>query len=157
VPIKQYAYLWIESEDEAQDWDPAEVSRRLGVEATEAHRRNDLMPGGRRRRRTHWHWGASETEDNDWQDLLEPVLAQSRSRARQLEGVRRDLHLTAGLMIVVRMLPEKTFAGRGDEDAWGVPTPASQLTAEHIRDMANLGLGVEIDMYVSTPDDVRDE
>jgi hypothetical protein len=61
--------------------------------------------------------------------------------------------LTGGFSIATYMQAEKAL---GDPDSdrtlWGVPMPASHLTAEIIEQLARLGLCLDADRYVELTD-----
>jgi hypothetical protein len=156
VPVKQYAYVWFEA-GEGEDFDPDEVTRRLGVSPTEAHKKGDPRGDSGTWRRSAWDFGVAETDEVDWDALVAPLLAAFDGRERDVRQVCDELRIEAGIMIVTRMIAEKSYAGEDpDRDVWGVPTPASGLSIEHVAAMARFGFSFQADMYVWLPKAVEE-
>jgi hypothetical protein len=148
VPVNQWAYVWFEAADARSDFDPDALTSRLGVTPTSSHRKGEVRVPGKVWKRTSWRYGGSPSGELDWDDLVGPVLTAFDGQDGTVRDAVRDMQLAAGLMIVSEMTAEKSYAGRDDRDAWGVPTPASGLSAENIARLARLGLSLDADMYV---------
>jgi hypothetical protein len=161
MPIEQYAYLSVLGSETGQDWEhPEELDALLGVEPTEVQRRSlsPEEPGPRRLRSTWWRLGDREPKDEiDTDVLVRAVLALVQERADGFREYVARHDLTASVNVVITMKAEKTFYGEDGEDTWGVPTPATYLAPETVQTLAALGIGIDFDMYVWTPEDMMEE
>ncbi len=156
VPIKQWAYVWFEAADAQADFDPDTLTSRLGVTPTSSHRKGEARIPGKVWKRTSWEYGGSPSGELDWDELVGPLLAAFEGRDGAVRDAVRDIQLAGGLMIVSELTAGKSYAGLHDRDAWGVPTPASGLSAENIARAARLGLSLEADMYVCLTEALED-
>lgn len=161
VPIEQYAYLSVFGPDTGRDWEqPEELSALLGVTPSEVQRRSlsPEEPGPRKRRSTWWRLGDRQPRDViDTDVLVRDVLAAVQERAEAFREYISRHDLTALVNVVITMKAEKTFYGEDGEDTWGVPTPATYLAPETVQKLAALGIGIDFDMYVWTPEDMMGE
>jgi Domain of unknown function (DUF4279) len=149
VPVEQYAYIWFAPNDKGLDFDPVAVTTALGLQPTEAHRAGEARANGRAWRRSAWHFGGEKSPELDWDVLVAPLLDALRAREAEVDRLRTEMGLVGGLQIVTEMSAEKTYvADDFDRDVWGVPTPGSGLSADHIQDLARLKLSFDADMYV---------
>jgi hypothetical protein len=154
VPISQYAYLYVESAEEHSIWEPDELTAAVNVQPSEVRRRGELNRRGRPTRRTSWRYSGEPTADDDTDLITRAVAEVVESHAEVFQAFVRDHALVAGINVVINMVSEKTFAGDGDQDVWGVPTPSVGLSASTVQLLARLGIGIELDLYVDLPEDV---
>jgi hypothetical protein len=154
-PIEQYAYLFVESDEESTVWDPDDLTAALGVEPTAVRLRGELNRQGRPIRRTSWTYAGDSTADDDTDAVVRAVAEAVEPRAEAFREYVATKQLSAGINVILKMISERTFVGEDDdEDAWGVPTPAVGVKAGTVQLLARLGIGVDFDMYIDLPEDV---
>lgn len=155
MPIEQRAYVWFESVERDGDFDVDALTSRLGVSPTHCHRKEEERIPGSVWKHATWEYERTASDDRDWDHLVGSLLDAFDHRDDAVRGAVHELNLSAGLMLVCEMTAEKTYAGKDDQDVWGVPTPASGLTAENVSRLAQLGLSFDADMYVFLPEVVE--
>lgn len=161
MPVEQYAYLCVVGPEWGLDWQhPEELSALLHVDGATIRRRrlSPEQPGPRHERTTWWQLGSTDATDEIDTDvvvrtLLEPL--QERSAIFREYVARHGL--TARVQVVITMKAEQTYFSEGPEDAWGVPTPASYLSAETVQRVAALGVEIDFALGVWTPEEMQDE
>jgi hypothetical protein len=155
VPIEQWAYFWIEND--RRDFDPDAVTAVLGVEPTSSYREGSPGVLGRPHRGASWTLESRGWGDEDWDDIVEPILAALRGRSDAVERAKRELGLYAGLTLVIELTADDDVEPDDDEPpeqrTWSIPRPTgSSLNAKHLAELADLGRDSAHESHVFLPD-----
>ncbi|MFT4294244.1 MAG: DUF4279 domain-containing protein [Micropruina sp.] len=132
------------------DFDPDAITRELGIEPTRAHRRGDLLFGGRTAPSGLWVWETESRINADSDDLAREVLDRIELTAETFRALKERHSISASLEIVPTM-----HVLLDDED--GEPgilatTPAHWFSVETLTRVAAYGLELDIDEYVHLAD-----
>lgn len=154
MAIRQSAHLWFESSASDRDFEPDALTALLGVTPTSSHRKGEpRRPRSEHvRRRSSWKYEVPSSDEVDWDDLVAPILDRFRNLADIVSAAKRELSLIAGLMIVTELAAEYQPAEGLPAGFWFVPTLASGLSAEHVSDLACLGLDLQVGLHIELPD-----
>ncbi|WP_234581006.1 DUF4279 domain-containing protein [Micromonospora sp. MH99] len=144
VTCIQRAYLRVAAagDSDGGDFDPAHVTRLVGLEPTRVHRRGEAT-GQRVHRLSGWYVDVPRRPEYDTELLLIELLGLIEPHAEGLARARQALGLRAGVNVVIEM-----HSGRDGADDILVATPALHLTAETMRRLADLHLWLDCDQYV---------
>jgi hypothetical protein len=113
-------------------FDPDELSTLLGVKPDTEGRAGEKLRNGKSRERDSWHYRTKREHDWDWPRHLESVLAIVRPHAAAFREfcdahqADREVHLVAYM----------TGA-----------TPIGAVGRDAIRELAEIGCGIDIDLY----------
>lgn len=144
----QYGELRISGRPGDDDFDPDEITRRLGVTPRRIARRGEPPKHtGRLNEISAWLWATPERDERDSEVLVLEVLEMFEPVAGTLAQIRseRGLDLTVGL--VIHMFEEQAAGG-----GW-VPTPALSFDARTVSRLAALGCHLDFDLYVDSADE----
>ncbi|WP_326550122.1 DUF4279 domain-containing protein [Micromonospora sp. NBC_01813] len=144
VRCTQRAYLTVAPVEDADglDFDPAHVTRLVGLEPTRIHRRGEAV-GQRVHRSSGWYVDVPQREEYDTELVLRELLDVLDPHAEGLAYARQVLGLRAGVNVVIEM-----HSGRDGAGDILVTTPRIHLTAETMRRLADLCLWLDCDQYV---------
>jgi hypothetical protein len=149
--IEQRAELRIYGPTEGPDLDPEGLTRDLGFEPHMVARRGDVLRSGRMRPCTLWLWQTPERQEVDSEALVCEVLDRFEPVARVIEQAAAAVKVDVVLGLIIYMIGDLNTA---DEAPWAdVPTPALALSRATIVWMTKLGCHLDVDQYVSAPDD----
>lgn len=146
----QYGELRISSRPDGPDFDPDEITRRLGLSPSFIARRGEpRKPTGRINEVSTWVWETPERDERDSEVLVLDVLDALEPVATELAAIRAayDTNLVVGL--VIHMFEQPDSVGR-----W-FPSPALGFDASTISRVAVLGCHLDVDLYV-TPLDLEE-
>ncbi|MFI5851796.1 DUF4279 domain-containing protein [Micromonospora chalcea] len=140
----QRAYLTVAPAGDADglDFDPAHVTRLVGLEPTRVHRHGEAL-GPRVRRSSGWYVDVPQRDEYDTELLLSELLDVIEPHAEGLAHAQQVLGLRAGINVVIEMR-----SGRDKAGDILVTTPAFHLTAATMRRLAGLNLWLDCDQYV---------
>lgn len=100
----------------ADDFDPQEISERLGLEPSSAWAAEDPRPNGSLYGFARWNYGDREEKVWDVAELAEPIVDALRPRIPILREIKRRYNAALVLEIVVRPNPnENPSVCLGDE------------------------------------------
>ena len=149
--IEQRAELRIYGPTEGPDLEPERLTRELGFEPHTVSRRGDVLRGGRIRPCTVWWWQTPDRQAVDSEVLVCEVLDLFEPVAQASEDAAAATEIDVVLGLVIHMIGD---INTEDEEPWAdVPTPALALSRETVERMAKLGCHLDVDQYVSAPDD----
>ena len=146
MPITQDAYVFVEDATESSDWAPAELTAQIGVRPTSSN----VSSSGRRC----WLYEAPTSTSLETASLLLELLRPFSPSERRLRDFVRGHRLRSGVNVRIRMFAEPDFAA-SESEGWGVPTPSLHFPAELLGQLSVMGLSLDLDQYVWTPEDVR--
>jgi hypothetical protein len=123
---EQYAYFTI-----TDSFDPAEVTRRVGVEATDSWRRGDLNPRNRMERRfSRWSLYSRLEKTAELEDHIRDVLAQLDENTEAFQSISME---RGGCMQLVGY--------------WKVEYPGLRFDRDIVEGLAKYKLSVDFDFY----------
>jgi hypothetical protein len=133
------------------DFDPAEVTRRLGIEPTMAWRTGEPRPTVRVPYKfSRWLWAAPLVSDGDIEDEVLRVLERFEPFAGVIADLRDQLAIsTTEIKVVHKMRGEYTPYGGG----FVYPGLGVGLRHATMRRLAVLELDLDIDQYTHEDDD----
>lgn len=149
--IEQRAELRIYGPTEGPDLDPDALTRALGIEPHTVARRGDVLRSGRVRPCTIWWWQTPDRPEVDSEVLVCEVLDRFEPGAQAIREAADQTKLDVVLGLIIYMIGD--IKVDGDEPWADVPTPALGLSRETIERIAQLGCHLDVDQYVSAPDD----
>ena len=123
----------------SEELPPAEISRVLGIEADESWRKGDLVGHGRtgRRRSNHgWRVISPLGDQASTTEHLQAVIGRLSPAAAQLRTLSSRDGIDAKLWLVEHI------------ENWN---PGFWLSPDQLAALADLGIGVSIDVYVYEP------
>lgn len=118
-------------------FDPMQVSQLLGVEG-KIRRAGDRV-GALTAREDSWHFSTARRQSVDWSSAVQEVLGLIRPHAAEL----RQLCLTKGVVFRVDLCAEIYDNSR---------TPIGTIDRAVIAELADLGAGIDIDLYTGSTD-----
>ena len=113
-------------------FDPDELSALLGVQPDASGRAGEPLRSGKVRERDSWHYKTDRERDWDWPRHLESVLAVVRPHAAAFRSFCETHQADAEVHLVAYM---------------NGGTPIGALSREAIRELAEVGCGIDIDLY----------
>jgi len=145
--VEQRADFVLACLDDADDFDPDQVSLLLGVDATETKRRGEVLSGGFTCRWSSWVWGTQMLLNADSEDLVRQVLDKMEAARGELAQAREPWRLGAQINLVVYIYG--VIEVEDDAVPWAdVSTPALHFTSETVRRLAAVGASIDIDSYI---------
>lgn len=149
--VEQRAELRIYGPAEGPDLDPDGLTRALGIEPHTVARRGDVLRSGRVRPCTVWWWQTPDRREVDSEVLVREVLDRFEPVAHVVREAAGTTKLDVVLGLIIYMIGEIQLE---DDEPWAdVPTPALALSRETIERIGRLGCHLDVDQYVSAPDD----
>ena len=120
-------------------------------------RRGDVLKfSGRIQPCTVWWWETDERVETDCERVVTEVLDTFEPVATQLIEMQQRWSLDLVLGVVINM--SGTLAEADDGTTWAdIPTPALSFSRETMARIAALNLHLDIDQYISAPDDEDDD
>lgn len=123
---EQYAYFTITGA-----FDPAEITRRVGLEPTESWRRGDTQPKTLRERKfSRWSLRSRLPDAADLEDHIRDVLAQMDQRAEAFQSVAKEFRSWMQLV-----------------GYFHLQYPGLHFEPALVAGLARYGLGVDFDFY----------
>jgi hypothetical protein len=119
-------------------FDPNILSELLGVEGR-MRRKGDVL-GALIAREDSWHFSTPHQHSVDWPSAVEQILVLVRPHAERLRNLQRQYRLQIKLDLCAEMY--------GD-----ARTPLGWLPPKTIAELANLGAGIDIDLYLGSRGD----
>jgi Domain of unknown function (DUF4279) len=130
-------------------FDPGEVTRLIGLQPTKAWRSGETVVGTSRSRRfDSWAYELPEVHSYITEEVVVPLLEAIEPYAEGIARACDTLGMRAGIMVVVTMHGDRNT----DDGGLHVSTAAIAYTSKTLKRLAQLGLSVEHDQYVFSPD-----
>lgn len=136
MPPSIYACL-----DVSGTFDPADVTRMLGVEAS-AHRAGELRRNGKHWDQDSWHFSTAKEESWEWPEHLDSVLALIQPCSDDFVRFCDDRALEREVHLIAEMTGE---------------TPIGSFSVEQVADLARFGCSLDIDLYCWTEADEAED
>lgn len=119
-------------------FDPAEITRQIGIEPTQTARRGDSIQKTKIRHKTDvWSLSTGKQESLDLDALVRMILDQIGERAPAVAAIRAALSLDAEIACAVYVEGQ---------------TPAISLDRETVARIAALGASIDVDLYILDDD-----
>jgi hypothetical protein len=149
--VEQSAELRIYGATDGPDFDPDELTTRLGVVPHSIRRRGEPGRNGRVARCSSWQWSTPQRIEFDSEVLVREVLDTFDPADTELARVRT----TWGLELVLGLVVHMYGAAVTDEgESWTeIPTPGLALSLETLQRLTRRGCDLDIDQYVHAPRD----
>jgi hypothetical protein len=123
---EQYAYFTV-----TDSFDPAEITRRIGVEPTKSWRKGDLHPKNQMEQKfSRWSLASRLDRTADLEDHIRDVLAQMDQKPAEFQSVSREF---GGCMQLVGY--------------WNTQYPGLHFDRSMTEGLARYGLSVDFDFY----------
>ena len=119
------------------DFDPDEITRRLGLEPTSIKRQASPRP-----KHSSWNFSSGKMENDiiDIYKMSSAVVANLQPHAAKLSDIKRQFNVEAVLQVVLWITTEETKS-----------TPAIGFEPEVIAFLSTVGASIDIDTYLNAP------
>lgn len=149
--VVQRGELRVYDRSDRRSFDPAELTRLLGITPSRTWRRGEALRSGRTRTHTVWWWETPERAGPDSEALVREVLDTFEPVVDALVNASADWGLELVLGLVIHM--NGTIEIDNGSPWADVPTPGLALSLETVERLARLRCHLDVDQYVSAPED----